>query len=82
MYRTWYGKNNKHMMDKETWKIRTDPDKMAKSIKYHMHVQNHKRCLLEKTCLSNHKTIHCLNDSFKNTPSPNREIQMDQENDV
>ena len=47
-----------------------------------MHVQNHKRCLLEKTCSSNHKTIHCLNDSFKNTPSPNREIQMDQENDV
>ena len=55
---------------------------MEKSIKYHMHVQNHKRCLLEKTCLSNHKTIHCLNDSFKNTPSPNREIQVDQENDV
>ena len=75
------------MIDKETRKIRTDPDKIEKSIKYYMHVQYHKKHLFEKekTFSSNRKAIHCflsLNDSFKNTPTPNWEIQMDRENDV
>ena len=34
------------MIDKETWKIGTDCDKMEKLIKYNMPVQYHKKCLL------------------------------------
>ena len=36
------------MIDKETWKIGTDCDKMEKIIKYHIHVQYHKKHLFEK----------------------------------
>ena len=36
------------MVDKETWKIGTDCDKMEKLIKYHMHVKYHKKGLLKK----------------------------------
>ena len=35
----WYGKNNRSMLDKETWKIVIDCDEMEKLIKYQMHVQ-------------------------------------------
>ena len=31
------------MIDKETWNIRTDRDKMEKLIKCNMHVQYHKK---------------------------------------
>ena len=37
---------NWQMIDKETWKIGTDCDKMEKLIKYNMPVQYHKKCLL------------------------------------
>ena len=75
------------MIDKETWKIGTDHDKMEKLIKYHLHVQYHKNHLLEKekTFPCNHKTIHSfcsMNDSFHYTPRPNWENKMDWENDV
>ena len=40
------------MIDKETWKIRADLDKMEKSINYHMYVQYHKKNLLKKKKLS------------------------------
>ena len=36
------------MIDKETWKIGTDCEKMEKLINNHMHVQYHKKCLFEK----------------------------------
>ena len=36
------------MIDKETWKIGTDSDKMEKLIKYNMPFQYHKKCLLGK----------------------------------
>ena len=36
------------MIDKETWKIGTERDKMKKWIKYHMHVQYHKKYLFKK----------------------------------
>ena len=36
------------MIDKETWKIGTERDKMKKWIKYHMHVQYHKKHLFKK----------------------------------
>ena len=35
------------MIDKETWNIRTDRDKMEKSIKYNMPVQ-YKKCIFLK----------------------------------
>ena len=28
MFRTWYGKNNRYMIDKETWKIEYDMTKI------------------------------------------------------
>ena len=36
------------MIDKETLKIGTDHDKMEKLMKYHMHVQYHKKHLFKK----------------------------------
>ena len=36
------------MIDKETWKIGKNHDKMEKLIKYNMPVQYHKKHLLEK----------------------------------
>ena len=36
------------MINKETWKIGTDRDKMEKLIIYHMHVQFHRKHLVEK----------------------------------
>ena len=36
------------MIDKKTWKIGTDNDKMEKLIKYNMHVQYHKKRLFEE----------------------------------
>ena len=50
------------MIDKETWKIGTDRDKLEKLIKYHMHIQYHKKNLFEKEKIfsSNRKTIHCF----------------------
>ena len=36
------------MIDKETWKIGTDRDRMERLIKYHMYVQYRKKCLFEK----------------------------------
>ena len=36
------------MIDKETWKIGTDCNKMEKLIKYNMPVQYHKKHLLEE----------------------------------
>ena len=40
------------MIDKETWKIETDSDKMDKLLKHYMHVQNYKKRLFEKEKLS------------------------------
>ena len=40
------------MIDKETWKVGTDCDKMEKLIKYNMHVQYHRRFILKKKELS------------------------------
>ena len=55
-------------MDKETWKIGTDRDKMEKLIKYHMHLQHHRKHLFEKekTFSSNCKAIQSfsMNDSY------------------
>ena len=34
------------MIDKETWNVETDRDKMDKVIEYKMYVQYHKKCLL------------------------------------
>ena len=50
------------MVDKETCKIETERDKMGRLIKYHMHVQYHKKHYFEKekTLSSNRKTIYCL----------------------
>ena len=55
------------MIDKETWKIGKDCDKMEKLIKYHMHVKYHKKSLFEKeeTFSGNCKTIHFF--SMKDT---------------
>ena len=39
-------------MDKETWKIGRDCDKLEKLIKYYMDVKYHKKCLSEKEKLS------------------------------
>ena len=36
------------MIDKQTWKIGKDHNKMEKLIKYHMHVQYHKKHLFKK----------------------------------
>ena len=54
-----------------TDKIGTDCDQMEKLIKYHLHVQYHKKRLFEKEKLSNRrKTIHyflkkiSMNDSI------------------
>ena len=60
---------------------------MEKLIKYHMHVQYHKKRLFEKekTFSSNRKPTHCffsMIDSFSNTPRSNWNIQMNWENDV
>ena len=47
------------MIDKKTWKIGTDHDKMGKLIKCQMHVQYIKRLFgKEKTYSSNRKTVH------------------------
>ena len=50
------------MIDKETRKIGTDRDKTEKLIKYHMHVEYHKKDLFgkEKAFSSNRETIHCF----------------------
>ena len=40
------------MIDKETWKIGTNCDKIEKLTKYHMHVQYYKKRLFEKEKLS------------------------------
>ena len=40
------------MIDRQTWKIGTDCDKMEKCIKYHMHVHYYKKRLFEKAKLS------------------------------
>ena len=62
---------------------------MEKLIKYHLHVQYHKKRLFEKEKLSNRrKTIHyflkkiSMNDSIWNQLRPKWEIQMDLENDL
>ena len=79
------------MIDKETWKTKTDGDKMEKLIKCHIHmqVQYQKSVVLKKKTFSSYpKTIHCFFlffffiGRFKNTPRPNWEIQTDWENDV
>ena len=74
------------MMDKETWKIETDRDKMKKLIKYHMHVQYHKKHLFEKEKLSQvtvkQSTVFFLWMIAFKTPTPDWEIQTDWENDV
>ena len=57
------------MIDKETWNVERDCDKMEKMIKNKMSVQYHKkRLLLKKTFSSNIKqsTIFFY-DSFRNT---------------
>ena len=36
------------MVSEETWKVGTDCDKMDKLIKYHIHLQYHKKCVFEK----------------------------------
>ena len=48
------------MLDKETWKIGTDRDKMEKLIKYNMHVQYHKSVFFKKKTFWSNKTIHCF----------------------
>ena len=47
------------MIDKETWKIRAECDKMEKLIKNHIHIKYHKKDYFEeeKTFSSNHKII-------------------------
>ena len=55
---------------------------MEKLIKYRMHAQYHKKCLFEKEKTFSSNLFFSLNDSFKNTPRPNWDIQMDWENDV
>ena len=40
------------MVREETWKVGTDCDKMDKLIKYHIHLQYHKKCVFEKEKLS------------------------------
>ena len=50
-------------------------------MKYHMHVQYHKKHLFKKEKSSEvtikQSTVFFMNDSFENTPRPNWEIQMD-----
>ena len=51
------------MIDKETWKTKTDGDKMEKLIKCHIHmqVQYQKSVVLKKKTFSSYpKTIHCF----------------------
>ena len=51
------------MIDKERWNIRTDRDKMGKSIKYNILVQ-YKKFILKKTSSSIKQSIHPMNDCF------------------
>ena len=71
------------MIDKERWNIRTDRDKMGKSIKYNILVQ-YKKFILKKTSSSIKQSIHPMNDCFLrlwiNAPRPNWEIHMGWEN--
>ena len=51
------------MINKETWKIRTEHDKMETLIKYHMHIQFHKKHLFLKKKKNSQvtiKTFHCF----------------------
>ena len=56
------------MTGKENEKIGTEFDKMEKLIKYHMHVQHHKKRLFEKEKLSQvtvkQFTVFSVKDSF------------------
>ena len=68
------------MIDKETWKIGTDRDKMEKLIKYKC-MNNTWSFLLKKKKLSSNRKI--IRSFFLWIISrPNWEIQMDFENDV
>ena len=76
------------MIDKETWNVETDHDKIDKIVKFKMSVQYKKRLLFKKTFSGkvNQSTVFSINDSFLtlwiNTPRPNWEIHMDWENDI
>ena len=76
------------MIDKETWNVETDHDKMDKIVKFKMSVQYKKHLLFKKTFSGkvNQSTVFSINDSFLtlwiNTPRPNWEIHMDWENDI
>ena len=54
------------MIDKETWNVETDSDKI---IKYKMSLQYHKKCLLFKKFISSNikQSVFSMNDSFLNT---------------
>ena len=55
------------MIDKETWKIGAERDKMEKLIKYHIHVPYYKKHYFEKekTFSSNNNPLFfSMNDSF------------------
>ena len=77
MHRTFHDKNDRWMIDKETWKVGTDCDKMEKFLKYHMHVPYLKSVFFKKKKLSKvtikKSTVFYMN-KFKNTPSPNWEM--------
>ena len=55
------------MIDKETWKIGTDQDKMEKLIKYYMHVQIHIKSIFLRLSQVTVKqfTVFSMNGSFK-----------------
>ena len=48
------------MIDKETWNIRTDRDKMEKSIKYNMPVQCKKYFFKTKTSSNVKQSVVCF----------------------